>query len=176
MKDNDKELVPLVDDKGNVTGCATRSDVHNGSMLLHPVVHLHLFNREGLLFLQQRPTWKKIQPGKWDTAVGGHVDFGEEIPVALRRETREEIGITQFNPIHVATYVFESAVEKELVNVFAAKAIHQNPVPSAELDGGRFWKLSEIEEAIGKNTLTPNFENEYLRILKPRLARILEDI
>lgn len=176
MKENDKELVPLVDEKGNVTGCATRSEVHNGSMLLHPVVHLHLFNREGQLFLQRRPAWKTIQPGKWDTAVGGHVDFGEEIPVALRRETLEEIGMTQFHAVHVVNYVFESAVEKELVNVFAAKATLQNPVPSAELDGGRFWDLSEIEEAIGKNILTPNFENEYLRILKPRLAQILEDI
>ena len=42
-------------------------------MLLHPVVHLHLFNSRGELYLQKRPEWKDIQPGRWDTAVGGHV-------------------------------------------------------------------------------------------------------
>lgn len=41
-------------------------------MLLHPVVH-HLFNFRGELYLQKRPEWKDIQPGRWDTAVGGHV-------------------------------------------------------------------------------------------------------
>lgn len=40
-------------------------------MLLHPVVHLHLFNSRGELYLQKRPEWKDIQPGRWDTAVGG---------------------------------------------------------------------------------------------------------
>jgi isopentenyldiphosphate isomerase len=41
------------------------------------VVHLHVFNSRGELYLQKRPEWKDIQPGKWDTAVGGHIDLGE---------------------------------------------------------------------------------------------------
>ena len=77
MKDNEKELLPLVDESGNQTGIATRGECHNGSMLLHPVVHLHVFNRRGDLYLQKRPAWKDIQPGRWDTAVGGHMDPGE---------------------------------------------------------------------------------------------------
>ncbi|MDY5999358.1 MAG: NTP pyrophosphohydrolase, partial [Candidatus Limisoma sp.] len=32
-----------------------------------------------------------------------------------------------------------------------------------ELDGGRFWTLLEIREAMGKNVLTPNFESEFKR-------------
>ena len=32
-----------------------------------------------------------------------------------------------------------------------------------ELDGGRFWTLEEIRAAIGQQTLTPNFESEFLR-------------
>ncbi len=75
--DNSQELFPLVDTEGNVIGQATRGECHGGSMLLHPVVHLHLFDVAGRLYLQRRPEWKDIQPGKWDTAVGGHVDYGE---------------------------------------------------------------------------------------------------
>ena len=52
-------------------------------MLLHPVVHLHLFNSRGELYLQKRPEWKDIQPGRWDTAVGGHVDYGETVDEKL---------------------------------------------------------------------------------------------
>ena len=75
--DNMEERFPLVDEEGTVVGVATRGACHNGSRLLHPVVHLHVFNAKGELYLQKRPEWKDIQPGKWDTAVGGHMDYGE---------------------------------------------------------------------------------------------------
>ena len=87
--DNNKEMFPIVDEEGNITGAATRGKCHNGSKLLHPVVHLHVFNSQGELFLQKRPEWKDIQPGKWDTSVGGHIDLGESVEMALRREARE---------------------------------------------------------------------------------------
>ena len=102
--DNSEEIFPVVDAAGNVVGKATRGECHGGSMLLHPVVHLHVFNSRGELYLQKRPAWKDIQPGRWDTAVGGHVDYGETIAEALRREVREELGITDFVPGAVAGY------------------------------------------------------------------------
>lgn len=162
--DNKEELFPVVDEQGNVTGKATRGECHNGSKLLHPVVHLHVFNGKGELYLQKRPAWKDIQPDKWDTAVGGHVDFGESVEEALRREVREELGITDFTPAFLTRYVFESAREKELVNTY--KAVYDGPVhPSDELDGGRFWSITEINEQLGKGVFTPNFENEF-RLLR----------
>ena len=96
MRDNSEELFPLVDEDGRVTGKATRGECHNGSRLLHAVVHLHVFNSKGELYLQKRPEWKDIQPGKWDTAVGGHIDYGETPEQALQREVREELGIVDF--------------------------------------------------------------------------------
>ena len=107
------EVFPLVNEAGEVIGKATRQECHSGSKLLHPVVHLHIFNQKGDLFLQKRSLSKDIQPGKWDTAVGGHVDYGETIEEALRREVREELGVTDFTPQFVQRYVFESAVENK---------------------------------------------------------------
>ncbi len=162
-KDNSAEIFPIVDADGTVIGSATRGECHNGSKLLHPVVHLHLFDEQGRLYLQQRPLWKDIQPGKWDTAVGGHIDFGEEVDVALRREAREELGVVGFEPRFLLKYLFESEREKELVYVFST--IYMGEVrPSDELDGGRFWSLSEIEAAMGQGVLTPNFEQEFLKL------------
>ncbi len=77
--DNAEEVFPVVDENGRVTGCATRGRCHDGSKLLHPVVHLHVFSQAGDLYLQRRPEWKDNPPSKWDTAVGGHVDYGESV-------------------------------------------------------------------------------------------------
>lgn len=161
--DNNSEIFPIVDEAGAVVGSATRGECHSGSKLLHPVVHLHLFDGEGNLYLQQRPLWKDIQPGKWDTAVGGHIDYGEEVAQALRREVREELGIEEFEPRFLFSYIFESDRERELVYVYSA--VYDGDVcPSDELDGGRFWSLADVEASLGKGVLTPNFEQEFLML------------
>jgi isopentenyldiphosphate isomerase len=163
MKDNAQEIFPLVDEEGKVIGKATRGECHNGSRLLHPVVHLHVFNSKGEVYLQKRPEWKDIQPGKWDTAVGGHIDYGEKPEEALHREVGEELGISDFEPVAMGMYVFEGLRERELV--YVNKTTYDGDVnPSKEeLDGGRFWSIEEIKEAIGKGVLTPNFESEFQR-------------
>ena len=163
IRDNSEERFPLVDEKGRVIGSATRGECHNGSRWLHPVVHLHVFNSRGEVYLQKRPEWKDIQPGKWDTSVGGHIDYGETPEQALTREVREELGITDFTPERIGMYVFDSRRESELV--YVNRTVYDGPVmPSAEeLDGGRFWTIDEIRTAMGKNILTPNFESEFQR-------------
>lgn len=161
MRDNPNELFPVVDADGNILGSVTRGHAHDGSKILHPVVHLHVFNSKGDLYLQHRPAWKDIQPDKWDTAVGGHVDLGENIEQALHREVSEELGITDFTPVSMGHYVFESKREKELV--FVHRCVYDGEIkPSKdELNGGRFWTPQEIKDNIGKGVFTPNFENEY---------------
>lgn len=159
--DNKNELLPIVDSNGNVVGSMTRGEAHSGTKRLHPVVHLHVFNSQGDIYLQKRPDWKDVQPGKWDTATGGHVNFGEDIKTALRREVAEELGISDFQYKSLGHYVFDSDVEKELVYVHATiyeKEIHPN---EEELSGGRFWSKEEVKRNIGKGVFTPNFEQEY---------------
>ena len=161
--DNNNEYLPAVDEAGNIIGAVTRGEAHSGSHILHPVVHLHLFNSKGEIFLQKRPAWKDIQPDKWDTSTGGHVDLGESIGQALKREVGEELGITDFTPEELGHYVFNSDKEKELVYVH--KTIYDGPISpdTDELDGGRFWTMEEIAENIGKGIFTPNFESEYTK-------------
>ena len=163
MKDNQQEIFPIVDEEGTVIGRATRGECHSGSRLLHPVVHLHVFNSANDVYLQKRPEWKDIQPGKWDTAVGGHLDYGETHREALIREVREELGITDFTPVFIDKYVFESNRERELVYVTRTTYDGEIRPSKDELDGGRFWTMQQIREAMGKNILTPNFEHEFKR-------------
>ena len=164
-KDNNSELLPIVNEEGEVVGRATRGECHDGAKLLHPVVHLHLFDSQGRLYLQRRPLWKSIQPGKWDTAVGGHIDYGEDVATALKREVREELGITDCKTRFLNSYLFESEREKELVYVYYA--VYDGVVaPSDELDGGRFWEMDEIKAVMGQGVLTPNFEMEFLKVME----------
>ena len=162
------EMFPIVDENGNITGAATRKECHSGSKLLHPVVHLHILNEQrDALYLQKRSQLKDIQPGKWDTAVGGHVDLGENIHMALRRETREELGLIDFTPKHLVSYIFESDIERELVNTFSTTVNADKTtfvIDENEISEGRFWSISEINENMGKGIFTPNFEQEFQRI------------
>lgn len=164
----ENELFPIVDTDGLVIGSATRRECHSGSMLLHPVVHLHIFAPDGSLLLQKRSDDKDIQPGRWDTSVGGHVDYGESILDALRREAAEELGLLYFDAKPLTPYVFQSAVERELVNPFVSVVDKKYPFrfQREEISAIAFWTRDEITDAMNKGILTPNFEQEYTRLLK----------
>ena len=165
-KFENEEMFPVVDESGNVTGTAPRRVCHDGrSFLLHPVVHLHIFNRAGKIFMQKRSVNKDIQPGKWDTSVGGHIGIGETVAAALARETEEELKIDGFTPHFLGNYVWKSDRERELVYSFSTVTNKLPEINRDEIDDGRYWSLTEIKNNLGKDVFTPNFENEYYKFL-----------
>ena len=86
MSSEGSEKLEIVDNDGNVIGLAERSELHRNPGLIHRVVHVLVFNNSGELLLQKRSLKKDIAPGKWDTSVGGHVNPGEDVFAAARRE------------------------------------------------------------------------------------------
>ena len=164
------ECFPVVEPNGLVVGRASRKYCHGGQKPLHPVVHIHIIDRYSRIYLQKRSMKKDIQPGKWDTAVGGHVAYGEALLEAVHREASEELGFTDFNPIFLETYLFESEIEKEMVNVFAAVGSYDLRPDRDEVDEGRWWPVEEIDANIGKGIFTPNFESEFKMIRSSLLA------
>lgn len=170
LKSASCEYFPIVEPNGMVVGRSAREYCHSGAKPLHPVIHLHIIDRYSRIYLQKRSMKKEIQPGKWDTAVGGHVAYGESLTEALYREASEELALTDFNPLHLETYLFESEIEKEMVNIFAAVGSYKLNPDQDEVDEGRWWPVEDIDANIGKGLFTPNFESEYKMIRSSLLA------
>lgn len=161
-----EELFPVVDEAGNEISLAQRSVCHDGkSMLLHPVVHMHLFNDTGELFLQKRAMTKDLLPGYWDTSVGGHISPGESVEEALYRETMEELGIKEFSFEFISKYIWTSERERELVYSFRGTSIHYPEIDKTEIEEGKFWSIKEIKANLQRKVFTPNFIHEFKMII-----------
>ncbi len=162
----DEEWFDIVDKEGKAAGRAPRSVCHSGPGLLHPVVHVHIIDSKDRIFLQKRSMTKQIQPGKWDTAVGGHLLSGETVEDGLKREAAEELGITEFTVQSLARYAWETPVESELVFMYVSRYDKIITINKEEIDEGKFWKMKKIKESLGKEILTPNFEFEFKILLE----------
>ncbi|MBN2736647.1 MAG: NUDIX domain-containing protein [Spirochaetales bacterium] len=164
-----KEMLPLVNDKGERLGQASREQCHSDPSLLHPVVHLHVFNSNGLLFIQKRAKTKDTLPGLWDTSVGGHVSVDEDILLSLKREAQEELGVESDNAEFLYSYIWKNTYETELVYTY--RLTHDGPIriSKEEIDEGRFFSREEILEKLNTQFFTPNFEYEVKQLLKKNL-------
>jgi len=161
-----EEWFDIVTEKGEVKGRAPRSAVHGNPQLLHPVVHLHIFNKNGQLYLQKRALTKEVQPGKWDTSVGGHIHSGEDVNTALHRETMEELGIRVADSQSLYSYVMRNEFESELVYTFRMVSNGPFKINHDEIIFGKFWRIKDIKNNLGKELFTPNFEQEFALLQK----------
>jgi len=155
------ELFDIVDENDNVIGQAPRSRCHGDPSLVHRVAHVLVFNGRGELLLQKRSQTKDVQPGRWDTSVGGHLDPGENYLMAAYREMEEELGIGGVPLTFMYPSQMRNDFESENVRTYLVRfdgEIHFNP---DEIDEVRFWVAEEIEAALGSGVLTPNFEQEW---------------
>jgi isopentenyl-diphosphate delta-isomerase type 1 len=158
------ETFDLVNEAGEIVGHATRAQCHSDPRLLHRAVHLFVFNKRSEVFLQKRSASKDIQPGKWDTSVGGHVALGESPADAVAREMVEEIGLREMPVQFLHQYLWRSPVESELVSTF--RCVHEGPfqLDREEIEDGAFYSAEELRALATSEALTPNLTHE-LRLL-----------
>lgn len=156
------EEFEVVDEDGNVVGRALRSICHGDPSLIHRSVHVFVTDREGRVLLQKRSADKDIQPGKWDTSVGGHLGVGEDYPDAAAREASEELGLAvqpqELRELH--RYLWRTDVECELVATYAVESDGPFTHQESEIDELRFFTPHELEALVGTGVLTPNLEHE----------------
>lgn len=157
------EYLEIVDANDQVIGKALRSECHGNPQLIHRVAHVLVFDQQGRVLLQKRSMRKDVQPGKWDTSVGGHLDRGETYAEAAAREMFEELGVV--NPPLTFLHYYHMRSDFESENVATFTTHHDGPFSFSEneIDEVRFWTPQEIDAALSMGILTPNFAEEWER-------------
>lgn len=158
------EMLQGCDRNGRPTAAVSREACHGNPSQVHLTVHLHVFDHQGRLLLQERSARKDLYPNRWDTAVGGHVEAGESPWQALAREAREELGLDAAGAVPLHEYLHCNEHESEYVHAFALR--HPGPFAAnpEEISQVRFFTVAEIAALLGTGALTPNFEEEFRRL------------
>nr|WP_320051419.1 NUDIX domain-containing protein [uncultured Desulfuromonas sp.] len=154
-------MFEIVDENDDVVGLKPRNVCHGNPEFVHRVAHVLLFNSRGELLLQKRSPTKDVQPGKWDTSVGGHVDPGEDYLQAAYREMKEEVGVSDVTLTPLYPSKIRNDFESE--NVMTYLVVYDGEIcfNRAEIDAVKFWSVQEIQFALGSGVFTPNFEEEW---------------
>ena len=101
VENNPTDFLPIVNERGNIVGRALYCEIHNGNKVLHPAVHLVVFNSKN----------ETVAKYCW------HVAFGETPEKTLKRRI-PEVTSESIKPKLKKQYIREDKNEKELVSVF----------------------------------------------------------
>jgi ribosomal protein L11 methyltransferase len=157
------EVFQLVDEQGRIVGRAPRALCHRMPSLPHRAAHVIVTDGEGRIYLQKRSKTKDIQPGKWDTSVGGHVDAGEDHEAGARRELSEELGLAgELRFLH--RYTWRSECETEIVETWLHVAREAPRPQPGEIDEGHWFTLAEAAKLVAGGEATPNLAEELSRL------------
>lgn len=89
-----RELIDVLDEKGNITGKVLPLDEVHQKELWHGVAHIWAYNSKGQMLMQQRSSKVTWGANQWDLAGGGHISAAETPSQAVQRELLEELGLT----------------------------------------------------------------------------------
>jgi isopentenyl-diphosphate delta-isomerase len=148
----DDEIFDVVNDRDEVTGQATRKEVHR-QKLRHRAVHALAFGRDGRVFLQKRSMLKDSAPGCWDSSCSGHLDSGESYDAAVLRELGEEIGLKVATEHKlVSLFKLDACVETgwEFVWVYRLRSDGPFVLHPAEIECGGWFSFDEVTTGVAE--------------------------
>ena len=146
-----EEFFDLIDDAtGRIIGRAPRRECHGNPKLIHRSVRIVVYHPDGQsMLLQKRSPDKDIFPGRWDMAVGGHVDSGETPDQAAVREMGEELGIPPEVPLEKRfSLKVRNEVESENVQLYSTTFGGPFKIQEQELSEIRFFSFAELRELL----------------------------
>lgn len=128
MGENVEEIVDVTYEQGRVLYSTEKSGAHSKG-LLHATANAVLFNDDGRFVLVKQAGHKQ-DAGLWVDPIGGHVSSGEDIDTALKRETFEEMGLTNFTYISKGGFIFNRfVINRQENHYFHCYEVHSNEEP-----------------------------------------------
>lgn len=91
--------------------------------------------------------------------VAGYVNQGEDAEDAVRREVREELGLT-VDSLHFNRSHYFAPTNTLMLN-FTVTVAEEDPHPNWEVDAWRWFSVEEARRAIKPNSLAAAFLNGY---------------
>lgn len=148
------ELVDIIDYKGDFTGQTIYKKLAHKEGLPHWIIAVLVFNPKGQLIVQHH----KNADYRLDNSAGGHIESGEDIVDAAKRELKEELGLeTNLDFIdsivhskgHYDTY---DPKIRHAFKVFTTKVPEGwKFVPHEEVDKVSVMDLEEVVELMNKS-------------------------
>lgn len=143
------EFLDVVDRDDHVIGRASKADIYK-KKLRHRIVHVLIFDKKGRMLLQLRSSKCSFCPLHWSTAVGGHVQSGEDCETAALREYQEELGATsELEFMSKDFYSVPGGLEKFLIT-FRTKSEGPFRPNSEAIEKAVFFSMKEIGRMIAR--------------------------
>ncbi len=149
-----EEWFDVLDEGDNVTGRATRREVHSKGHI-HRSVLFFIFDMDGRLFVNQRTENKEFYPGYWSVVFGGHVHAGESYEDAVMRELKEAAGIVEEPKLLSSFKKRFDEKDRENVRVYAIVTEQRLTVDPEEIRQGEFMTIEELREMLKKEKFLP---------------------
>lgn len=131
------EKVDVVDENLNVLYSVTREEAHKKG-LLHPIIIAEVINSKGEWLLVKQASHKQ-DPGKFVSPVAGHIKSGESEIKALKREAKEELGLTDFKFKRIGQVIYNS------LSYFIIYEIYSDEEPTLNDESVKFKRYSRKE-------------------------------
>jgi isopentenyl-diphosphate delta-isomerase len=168
------QQVILVNEQDEQIGLMEKMEAHEKA-LLHRAFSVFIFNKEGLMLLQQRAMSKYHSPGLWTNACCSHPLPGEEVKQAAIRRMEEELGFNA--PVEkVFHFTYKAAfnnglTEHEFDHVFAG--VYDGPMNlnADEVSAVTYKSMDEIEQDI---QTAPHVYTEWFKIAFPLLKEWMQ--
>lgn len=161
-----EEWLPIVNEKGEVTGKIAKSEtIKLGNRFMHPVVRVALIY-DGQLYLQPRTNNMQVDIGALDHPFEKYLQFGKEINIAARDGIAELIdeGKNKNSSFRfLIKHVFENEETKRLIFLYVLHIESDDQLKKYSNMNGKFWSKKQIEENISLLSDCLKLEYEYMK-------------
>lgn len=156
-----EEWLPVVNELGGVTGKVAKSvteDMKNKYM--HPVVRVVLIHKN-MFYLKPRNESHLLNPDMLDYPFEKYMKYKHHLEEAVKNSIRKECGDDAIPIRFLLKYVFENDVTKRLIFLYTSIIDDKEMVNCLHLKGGKWWTINQIEDNIGNDIFSENFELEF---------------
>lgn len=156
---SDTVFIPLVDDKGDVTGKILYDEIPSrGDKVMLPIVRIAI-EYKGMLFLSHN---NSIDKEKTDTPLQSYITYEETIENAAKRLMSWAFPTTKdLEPRFSIKYKFTGIDKVRLVYLYMLNLDDDSLLSDDRFIGGKLWTLNQIEDNLDKGFFSDVFENEF---------------